>query len=111
MFWPYRNLILIALLVSVFSSCVSTNSAECSREINTGWKFKKQSESSWYKATVPGTVHTDLLANKIIEEPFYRLNELDLQWIDKCNWEYETSFHISRKELSYNNIQLNFYGS
>ena len=110
MFRPYRNQILTALLMSVFCSCVSINNPECYRDINSEWRFKKQSDSIWHKATVPGTIHTDLLANKIIEEPFYRLNELDLQWIDKCNWEYETSFHISSKELSYNNIQLTFNG-
>ncbi len=32
-------------------------------------------------ATVPGSVQTDLLANKAIGDPFYRLNEKDQQWI------------------------------
>src|ERR1700730_14362746 len=29
----------------------------------------------WMPATVPGCVHTDLLANKKIEDPFYAQNE------------------------------------
>ncbi len=47
------------------------------------WKFKKSGENVWLPAIVPGTVHTDLLANKKIEEPFFRTNEKDLQWVDK----------------------------
>ena len=39
--------------------------------------------SNWYPATVPGVVHTDLIDNKIIEDPFYRLNERGVQWVDK----------------------------
>ena len=45
--------------------------------------------TNWYPATVPGVVHTDLLQNKIIEDPFFRLNERGLQWIDKEDWVYE----------------------
>lgn len=39
-------------------------------EINQGWKFKQARLSNWYPATVPGVVHTDLLDNGIIEDPF-----------------------------------------
>ena len=31
------------------------------------------------EATVPGTVHTDLMDNKLIDDPFYRLNERGVQ--------------------------------
>ena len=61
-------------------------------EINAGWQFRQQNFGAWRAATVPGTVHTDLLANKAIEDPFYRTNERDQQWIDKVNWEYRTAF-------------------
>ena len=39
-------------------------------------------------ATVPGCVHTDLLAEGLIEDPYYDRNELDLQWIGRTDWEY-----------------------
>ena len=62
------------------------------------------------KATVPGTVHTDLLANKVVEDPFYRLNEKAEQWIDKEDWEYRTTFKIPDWVLTYKNVILGFEG-
>ena len=43
-----------------------------------GWKFREINKTEWLPATVPGCVHTDLLANKKIEDPFYRDNEKNL---------------------------------
>lgn len=64
----------------------------------------------WIKASVPGCVHTDLLDNKLIEDPFYRTNEKSLQWIDKTNWEYQSIFNVDRNTLSKQNISLLFKG-
>src|ERR1035437_2999587 len=45
-----------------------------------------------YKAIVPGTIHTDLINNKLIPDPFYSDNEKRLQWIGEMDWDYRTSF-------------------
>ncbi|MFC4738832.1 glycoside hydrolase family 2 protein [Flavobacterium ponti] len=74
------------------------------------WKFKQENKENWLPATVPGTIHTDLLANHIIENPFYGTNEKDLQWIENENWNYKTSFVISKSELKNKNIDLQFEG-
>jgi beta-mannosidase len=74
------------------------------------WKFQQENQENWLPAKVPGTVHTDLLANKIIENPFYGTNENDLQWIENENWKYKTSFNVSKSELKHNNIDLQFDG-
>src|SRR5688572_3057621 len=58
-------------------------------DLNSGWRFRKVGDSTWMKATVPGTIHTDLLSNEKIADPFFGSNEQHLQWIDTCNWEYE----------------------
>lgn len=60
------------------------------------WKFKQAGSSKWYDAKVPGYVHLDLYKNGLIQDPFYRLNEKDLQWIDKVNWEYKVNFKIDK---------------
>ncbi|MGK9476271.1 beta-mannosidase [Melioribacter sp. OK-6-Me] len=44
------------------------------------------------EAEVPGTVHTDLLKNQLIEDPFYADNEKNLSWISESDWIYETTF-------------------
>ncbi|NWF90617.1 MAG: hypothetical protein HXY50_14285 [Ignavibacteriaceae bacterium] len=50
--------------------------------------------NKWLAAEVPGTVHTDLLKNKVIDDPFYSDNEQKIQWITDCNWLYKTKFNI-----------------
>ena len=74
------------------------------------WEFRKVGETSWNTASVPGTVHTDLLNNKKIPDPFYRLNEKDLQWIDKEDWEYKTVFMVSDDQRKYDKLLLVFEG-
>jgi hypothetical protein len=43
-------------------------------------------------ATVPGSVHTDLLAAGLIDDPYLDDNEALLAWIGRCDWRYETGF-------------------
>lgn len=81
-----------------------------SRQLNDGWRFRQGSSQNWYPATVPGTVHTDLMANGIIEDPFFRLNERGVQWVDKEDWMYETTLNASSAEVSATNQELVFHG-
>ena len=81
-----------------------------SRELHANWHFKTTKDSVWNVAAVPGTVHTDLLALGKIEDPYYRLNEHDVQWIDKENWEYKTTFILEKQELSKQHMELDFEG-
>jgi beta-mannosidase len=46
----------------------------------------------WMPATAPGCVHLDLLAAGRIADPFYGLNEADLQWIGEADWLYRCVF-------------------
>jgi beta-mannosidase len=73
------------------------------------WKFREVGKQEWLNAVVPGTVHTDLLANKKIEDPFYGTNELALQWIDTLNWEYQTDFNYTPQGKN-KKVHLNFEG-
>ena len=50
--------------------------------LQSNWQFQHTVDSIWYPATVPGVIHTDLLQNKLIPDPFWETNELDLQWIE-----------------------------
>ena len=78
--------------------------------IVSGWQFREQDEAAWHPAKVPGEVHTDLLANKIIPDPFYRDNEKKLQWIEKEDWEYKTSFAVPAGLLQKKQLDLVFDG-
>jgi beta-mannosidase len=43
-------------------------------------------------ATVPGCVHTDLLAAGLIPDPYLDRNEAALGWIGETDWVYQTTF-------------------
>ncbi|MET0132561.1 MAG: glycoside hydrolase family 2 protein [Kibdelosporangium sp.] len=45
-------------------------------------------------ATVPGSVHTDLLAAGLIPDPYLDDNEAALSWIGRVDWRYETAFEF-----------------
>jgi beta-mannosidase len=79
-------------------------------QIHTGWQFREAGKPNWHNADVPGCVHTDLLANKMIEDPFYRDNEKKQQWIGKTDWEYRTTFSVSPQTMQRQNVELVFQG-
>ena len=78
--------------------------------IDAGWQFHEVGKDTWHKATVPGCIHTDLLANKLIEDPFYRDNEKKQQWIGKTDWEYQTHFAVTEAMLRREHLELVFQG-
>nr|WP_188188252.1 glycoside hydrolase family 2 protein [Nonomuraea sp. SYSU D8015] len=49
-------------------------------------------------ATVPGCVHTDLLAAGLIDDPYLDDNEHRLAWIGRTEWTYRTAFTWSPDE-------------
>ncbi len=79
-------------------------------DLNTGWVFSQVGKDAVYPATVPGTVHTDLLANGLIPDPFYRDNEAKLQWIGKTDWLYRLLFTPTPEILSAKHVELVFEG-
>ena len=62
----------------------------------TDWQFEYNGQ--WYPATVPGFIHTDLMANGLIPDPYYGTNEDSVQWVyDERQWVYHTV--VDRKAL------------
>jgi beta-mannosidase len=74
------------------------------------WQFKNSKENNWLPAKVPGTVHLDLMDNKLIPDPFKDDNEKKVQWVENEDWDYQTNFNISSKELENQHIDLVFNG-
>ncbi len=60
----------------------------------------------WHAASVPGTVHTDLMACGLIPDPFYRMQENDVQWVDGIGWEYLREFHVPAGFLAETAVDL-----
>src|SRR6266496_5168802 len=78
--------------------------------LQTDWQFREVGKPTWYSATVPGCVHTDLLDNKLIDDPFWRDNEQKQQWIGKTDWEYQTIFNVTPEMLKHEKLDLVFEG-
>ncbi|KAB8134174.1 glycoside hydrolase family 2 protein [Gracilibacillus oryzae] len=74
------------------------------------WQFSQADEENWRQATVPGCVHTDLLAHNLIPDPFYAKNELDVQWVDKKDWEYTATFQLSKQDMEEDVLEIVFEG-
>ncbi len=58
------------------------------------WKFRKSDSQEWLPATVPGGVHTDLLALDRIPDPFVGDNEKKVQWVAESDWDYASEFTV-----------------
>lgn len=74
------------------------------------WSFRQQRKVAVHPATVPGTVHTDLMANGMIPDPFIGENEREVQWVDKEDWVYETVFTPDSAVLAGKRVELVFEG-
>ncbi len=61
------------------------------RPLHDGWALTGGDVDS-VAATVPGCVHTDLLAAGLIADPYLDENEKELAWIGRTEWVYETVF-------------------
>lgn len=101
-----KILLFTFLFIQIF-----TNAQTSERNLSSEkWKFKNAKENNWLTASVPGTVHLDLMNNKIIPDPYKDENEKKVQWIENEDWDYQTTFNISSKDLENQNIELIFNG-
>lgn len=64
----------------------------------------------WIAASVPGTVHQDLLAAGRIPDPFIGLNERDVQWVGEADWLYRCAFDLEPAWLEAGQLDLCFDG-
>ena len=78
--------------------------------LNNNWQFREAGKGEWLPATVPGTVHTDLLNNHIIPNPLIFTNEDSVQWIENCDWEYSCNFSFDKRTQNFKHIQLVCHG-
>lgn len=71
--------------------------------LNSSWKMHKTSENNWIEALVPGSVYNDLLNNNLMEDPYYRDNEIKALQLMENDYEYICKFELDNDELSFVN--------
>jgi len=89
------------------------------QNLHTGWKLNAVGDLSSVppelhkreiSATVPGCVHTDLLAAGLIEDPYLARNELKCDWIGRSDWRYTLTFSADTQLMNEERIALVFDG-
>ncbi len=73
-----------------------------SEDLGTGWQLEAGHgptpagiSGRTIPATVPGTVHTDLLAAQLIPDPYLDENEAKTGWIGRTSWRFTTSLDLA----------------
>ncbi len=90
-------------------ACFTTLNAQEIQVLHEGWQFREKGTKEWLAAKVPGVVHMDLLAANKIPDPFIGLNEKEVQWVEKKEWEYQLIFDVEDYSKK-NNYELVFRG-
>jgi beta-mannosidase len=115
-----RALVLTLLLVLSLSGASATSITFHQQSLAQGWQFRLLPGSAqaaahpetarWRKASVPGTVHTDLFAHKLIPDPYVGAPEAGLQWIGLADWEYRSRFDAGSAVRARSRSELVFHG-
>ncbi len=110
----HLGLVLLAWLVAVPAMAVHV------QPLAEGWEFRlapddaqaqaQPAATQWRGATVPGFVHTDLLAHGLIPDPYVGAPEAGLQWIGLAQWEYRGRFDVDAATLKRPRAELVFEG-
>ena len=88
------------------------------RLLSKGWSFRELAPSArpiaksadWLPAVVPGFVHLDLMRAGVIADPFDRMYERGVQWVDLTDWVYRCEFDVDGGELAAGRHVLRFGG-
>ncbi len=72
------------------------------------WEFRQAHTEKWYPTEIPVSIHTALQKNGLIEDPFWRDNEAKYQWIEKEDWQFQTTFDVPQNVFEKKHIELIF---
>lgn len=76
------------------------------KSLTGAWQFRQLGTEEWLNATVPGSVHTNLMALGRIPDPFRGDNERRVQWVAEADWEYSYEFTVSTDLLDRKYVRL-----
>ena len=114
--WLPACLCAFALLLPGWSRAGTLNA----QSLDAGWQFRlapgdkhavdHPRAAQWLPATVPGTVQTDLLAAKLVPDPYWRDDEAKIQWAGLADWQYRSTFTVDAATLARRHVELVFDG-
>lgn len=110
---PMKRMILFLFVFLPMLSEAQTSDASIRETIQTPvWQFRQASDSNstWKPVKAPVSVHTALLQNGMIDDPYYRDNEEKLQWIEREDWEFKTTFDVDPAILEKKHVEMQLSG-
>ena len=78
--------------------------------LNGAWELVQVDTQEITPATVPGCVHTDLIAADKLPDLFYRDNEMQQSWIGETDFIYRRTFDVSDDLLEHDSVLLRCHG-
>ncbi|XP_028713225.1 beta-mannosidase isoform X1 [Peromyscus leucopus] len=101
------HLHLLTLVALCGACCVA---AGPSYSLRGSWRVSNRNGSLKLPGTVPGCVHSALYQRGLIQDPYYRYNDLHYRWISLDNWTYSTDFKIPFNVSEWQKVKLIFEG-
>lgn len=80
------------------------------QSLNQYFQMHKMGNTQWYPAVVPGSVYGDLLANGLMENPFWKDNEDRVLPLMEEDYEYKAAFSCPANLLTMDQVLLRFEG-
>ncbi|XP_078301974.1 beta-mannosidase isoform X3 [Panthera onca] len=74
------------------------------------WRIRSGNGSLELPGRVPGCVHSALFQRGLIQDPYYRFNDLKYRWISLDNWTYSKKFQIPFNISKWQKVNLIFEG-
>ena len=104
----YFCFLFISFLMNSFSS-IAQYQHEVILPLN--WSYGKSPGYMMGKAVVPGLIHTSLLKDGFIADPFIGEGEKQCQWVGETDWVYECDlFDVPSYLLGREHIEMVFGG-
>uniref|UniRef100_A0A8D2B1D6 Beta-mannosidase n=1 Tax=Sciurus vulgaris TaxID=55149 RepID=A0A8D2B1D6_SCIVU len=98
-------------LLLLLALCGSgSTSGALSYGLGGSWRIRSGNRSLELLGTVPGSVHTALFQQGLIQDPYYGFNDLNYRWISLDNWTYSKEFKIPFDISKWQVINLVFEG-
>lgn len=102
---------ILSIIFSLMCFTIAAQNNINSFALDVNWKFRQADGADWHEAIVPGCVHTDLMRNNLIKDPFIGANEKECQWVEQKDWIYESApFEVEDSILDRAVVRMRFGG-
>ncbi|KAM6361433.1 beta-mannosidase isoform 4-T14 [Alca torda] len=109
---PAAPLLLLLVAAVAAAGRVSTSAAGGPEvhSLRGSWRLGNGNGSVVLRGEVPGCVHTALHRQGLIQDPYYRFNDMMYRWISLDNWTYSRTFKTPFDVRKWQKVNLVFEG-